>query len=196
MHSLSPQEVVGGFNRKESAARTWIYTRYATKIYDIVDQLTAHSPDTEDIVSEVFTRAFENEGRFSATTDIRDFLHVTAVNAARDHLRHERVKKENGPAAGEHYRLILAADIERAEIYAYMGSFLWQQVEKMSPKTKEVIMLAYKYDMKNKEIAARLGMTEKTVSNHKTEARKILKTAAEKRGGRKAFYSFVLLLNL
>ncbi|MFI5195315.1 MAG: RNA polymerase sigma factor [Chitinophagales bacterium] len=196
MNSLSPQEVVGGFNRKESGARTWVYTRYATKIYDIVDQLTAHSPDTEDIVSEVFTRAFENEGRFSATTDIRDFLHVTAVNAAQDYLRHERVKKEKGPVAGEHYRLILAEDIERAEIYGYMGNFLWQQVEKMSPKTKEVITLAYKNDLKNKEIAERLGMTEKTVSNHKTDARKILKIEAKKRGGRNAFYLFVLLLNL
>jgi DNA-directed RNA polymerase specialized sigma24 family protein len=66
----------------------------------------------------------------------------------------------------------------------------------MSPKTKLVITLAYKYDMKNKEIAAHTGMTEKTVSNHKAEARKILKTAAERKGGRKAFYSFVLLLNL
>jgi RNA polymerase sigma-70 factor (ECF subfamily) len=196
MHSLSPQEIVGGFNRNEPEARTWVYTRYATSIYDIVDQLTAHSPETEDIVSEVFTRAFEYAGRFAAATDIRDFLHVTAVNAAQDYLRHERVKKEKEPAAGEYYRRILAEDIERAEIYAYMGSFLWQQVEKMSPKTKLVITLAYKYDMKNKEIAAHTGMTEKTVSNHKAEARKILKTAAEKKGGRKAFYSFVLLLNL
>jgi len=45
--------------------------------------------------------------------------------------------------AGEYYHLILAEDIERDEIYGYMGNSLWQQVEKMSPKTKEVITLAY-----------------------------------------------------
>ncbi|HET7003805.1 MAG TPA: RNA polymerase sigma factor, partial [Puia sp.] len=164
--------------------------------YDMVEHLTGHSSETNDLVAEIFTRVLESEKHVAAAHEIRNLINLTTSRVCQNHLKKENTKRENSSKAGAHYMFTLSDDTERAETYGHMGNFLWREAEKLPLKTREVIVLAYYYELTNKEIAMRLGMTEKTVSNHKTDAKKILKIEANKKGGRQAFYLFVLSLNL
>jgi RNA polymerase sigma factor (sigma-70 family) len=184
----SAQEIVGGFNRKARSAQSWIYHEYFQRVHDYVYKYTHHSPDTQDLVSDIFLKLFGCERHLSSRFEIQNLLNIITRNRCDDYRKHLEVREKKNQQAGEHYLFILEGDTETAEIYAHMGQFLWEQVEKLPPKTKEVFVLAYKYHLSNKEVSERLGMTEKTVSNHKTEAKRILKTESEKRGGRQSFY--------
>ncbi len=50
-----------------------------------------------------------------------------------------------------------------------MGA-LWVEVEKLSPKQKEVVKLRFASDLKNKEIAELTGQSEKTVASNLSRA--------------------------
>jgi RNA polymerase sigma-70 factor (ECF subfamily) len=187
----SAQEIVGGFNRKQEPAQSWIYHEYVQRVHDYVYEKTGHSPDTQDLVNDIFFKLFKNDRHLSSRFEIKNLLSIITKNRCSDYRKHLEVRDKKDQQASEHYQFVLEGDNETAEVYAHMGQFLWEQVEKLSSKTRDVIVLAYRDELSNKEIADRLGMTEKTVSNHKTEAKRILKIESDKRGGRQSFYLII-----
>jgi RNA polymerase sigma factor (sigma-70 family) len=190
-HPPTAQEIVGGFNRKALVAQSWIYHEYFQRVHDYVYERTHHSPDTQDLVSDIFFKLLDCDRHLSSRFEIRNLLSIITRNRCSDYQKHLEVRDKKDQEAGEHYQFVLEGDNETAEIYAHMGQFLWEQVEKLPRKTRDVIVLAYRDELSNKEIADRLGMTEKTVSNHKTEAKRILKIESDKRGGRQSFYLII-----
>jgi len=137
----------------------------------------------EDLATETFLKLWERLGDFNSMAAIRSFLFVTVKNACLNHLRAEERMNTR------HLRLIQLLEQEddqslanqqlMADIYAHV----YAEVEKLSPRLKEVFILSYIDGLSNEEIAARLHINNQSVRNDKARALKQLRLTLTSREG-------------
>ena len=177
MMHLSKQRVIGGFNRRESEAIAWIYRSYFGRVFRLVKESTAGSPDAEDLAAEVFYKLIKFPGHFDKLKQIEYFLYRTAKNACLDYLKHQQVIKDHFPELEKYQLDIGDQESEAAEIREKFDSLIRVAAAKLSPHGRRIIILCYAHGLGNGEIARQLGLSEKTVANLKTLALKTLKLA-------------------
>jgi RNA polymerase sigma factor (sigma-70 family) len=190
MLSLSSQQVVGGFNRKEAKAFALIREKYSFKAYNIISQLTEGSPETEDMVSEVFIRLWQNPVRFEQIKKIEDFIYVASRNLAINHIKKQSNESKYEDIAGQ-YTDIHEDFIEAKMAMSEFMNHAYKIVQAFPPQMKQVFILSFYEGLTNTEIARKMNKSEKTVANHKAIVIKRLKFEFAKRGG-----SDLYLLNL
>ena len=186
MQAISNNKIIGGFNRREPGAVSWIYESYQPVVYTIARRLIGHSPEIHDLVAEVFARLIEQTTRFSNLSGIKSFLYLITRNTCLNYLQRRQVIEE----AHKGIPLVDDDHLTTSESMAHFQVLVNQAIERLPKKTKEVFQLFYSEQRTNSEIAKQLHRTEKTVANQKALAIKILKLELQ---GKK---NFIFLLNI
>ncbi len=122
--------------------------------------------DRDDLVQESFLRAL----RAHATRpleNVRAFLFVTARNLALNTLRARRHSHPADLVEVDSSRVIdLQTDISEEVSRNQELDLLQQALQSLPEKCREVFTLRRIHGLSQKEIATRLGISEKTVENH------------------------------
>jgi RNA polymerase sigma factor (sigma-70 family) len=168
-------QIVAGLNKRDPEVVGQVWMTYYPLVSGIISRLTNRSPDTKDMVSDTLTGLIRHKGQFESVEKIRSFLITSARNACLNHLNHLRIVQSRSSEIEYHYQNIDSDDMFDAEAYASLRVSIYQGIEKLRPKCKEVFMLYYFKRLKNREIAERLGISEKAVEKRKTKAYHILK---------------------
>jgi RNA polymerase sigma-70 factor (ECF subfamily) len=168
-------EVITLFNRGDSKAFNRIFQEFYPAIFLFVDKLIHPSAATGDIATDAFLRLWENRGGFESPTRLRSFLFQTAKNLAFDHLRHLRTERKKLLAIQRMEWDPGAGSFQSAESHAYLLELIQQAIGDLPRRCREVFLLFFKEGLDNAEIADRLNISVKTVSNQKAIALKILK---------------------
>lgn len=141
----------------------------------------------EDAVQDVFFNVWRNRARLDQTTSLYKYLMRAVYNQSMNYLgKHKHAVRyrswyeqqietmsmgyyapENSPVIDKIYSEELGADIDAA-------------IESLPPKCREVFKLSYLYDMPNREIGERLGISLSTVENHMYIALKQLREKLSK----------------
>jgi RNA polymerase sigma factor (sigma-70 family) len=131
-----------------------------------VTRLVGDSAMAEDLAQEAGMRLLA-EARRGPVEHPRAFLFHVATNLARDHLRrrvvadtHARTLMEPEPAVGADVVASAREEVARASA----------AIARLPKRPREVLLLARVQGLSQKEIAAKLGVTPKTVENHLTRA--------------------------
>jgi RNA polymerase sigma-70 factor, ECF subfamily len=190
---MLPQKVVAGFNRREDPAIVWIYEAYFTRILNTVKKTTRGSSDAYDLTQDVFLALLEYPGQFTSTRKIYQYLYRAASFNSQDHLKHQEVVKNNAPHISNYYKDLPDQNRKNAEINDRFNHLMYLATEKLPRVSKQVFLLFYTKNQKNKQIAKTLGISEKTVETHKTYAYRMLKLEVKKSGNS---YMFTLTLLL
>lgn len=159
-----------------------IFAAHATELKSVLARVLGDPAEAEDCVQEAALRILDQP-----IADIRDpraFLFQVGYNLARDALRrrstrggeslddlppgHEPGDPNPGPDA------ILAARQQWAEVAAALDD--------MAPQRKRVLWLMRVEGKSQKEVAAELGLSPKTVENHMTLALKTLLARVRRSG--------------
>lgn len=137
----------------EAEVRRWL-SRYTRTLY---------ADDIDDLIQEAYARLWSTD--FSHVKDGRRFLYTIVRNALHDQLRRARV-----------VQIECVAEIDTLDIEGAPGPERWvsarQQFEqlvrvlgKLTPQRRTVYQLRKFEELPLREIAQRLGITEKTVEN-------------------------------
>lgn len=122
----------------------------------------------EDAVQETFIKAFRNKNKFRGESDIKTWLTAIAINECKSLLRKKKGK-------------ILSFSNELDDSVKYYDKVfddtVINAVCSLKPKYKEVVLLFYYQEMKAKDIAVALGISESAVNVRLTRAREQLKRA-------------------
>jgi RNA polymerase sigma-70 factor, ECF subfamily len=121
-------------------------------------------PDAPPVPSFGYGRAEEQR---------RAWLRATAANIAVSGFRREAAWRERLPRIEASYRQA-PVDIAALAFTSIVLERCWKIIQDMPERQHAVAALRWQQGMKQNEIAAALGMTEKTVSVHLCQARRRL----------------------
>lgn len=131
----------------------------------------------EDLVQAAFEAAGRSwwSLRCLADDQRRGWLRATLANIAVSGFRREAAFRDRLPRIEARYRKT-QADTPAKAISSITLERCWQIIKDMPERQHAVALLRWQQDMKESEIAAVLGMAEKTVSTHLHRARRTLIT--------------------
>jgi RNA polymerase sigma-70 factor (ECF subfamily) len=133
-------------------------------------QLIGDPADAEDIAKDSFVKLWHRHADFDSPQSIKSFLYVTTRNAGINFLRRQKVKntfsREFAYLEESRREELVLNQLIRAE---FMQE-IYNEIEKLPGKRREVFKLAYFEGLKNDEIAERLDISVFTVKVHKGKA--------------------------
>lgn len=157
---------------KEAINIEEIYTKYRPVIsFRVKKSLGASTPEWEDVVNEIITNVIEKlkKGEFRGESSIGTFIYTITSRRIIDYIRHKSKVLKHAPEPA-HYPDPQEAieNKERAELMA-------NAIKKLKPKYREVLYLYYYKDFSREEVAQKLSISPRRVSERVNYSQKLLK---------------------
>ena len=176
-------EWVDEFRRGDDAADGKLFTFLFRPLCFYAERITGSQPEAEDIVVESFLKCYSRREQFDNLGNIRSFLYVTVRNASFDHLA---AKKRHNFSHEEWQRRLEAAGrqmlAEEALIRSEVLQEIFNEVEALPPRCRDIIRLIFKEDLSTDEIAQRLGIDRQNVRSQKARGLQLLRSRLFDRG--------------
>lgn len=134
--------------------------------------ITLPQEQAKDIVQDVFVKFWNDREKLDIKISIRSYLFVSVRNRCLDILRKKdrSIKlseiSEGRDVADESFETYILSELE---------NLLTRSLDKLPGRCREVFELSRLYGLKNREIAIKLNLSEKTVENQMTKALRILR---------------------
>jgi RNA polymerase sigma-70 factor (ECF subfamily) len=174
---MKEEELLEQARRGENAARTELVMRHGRRLFGLAAALLGGGDaDVNDVVQETFLAAFDGGLKaFKGNASVATWLSGVLVNRVRK-LRRYRLSRPAGtvdgigpqPAADDRASRGAATEVEQRIDVATM-------LDSLPPEYREVIVLREWRQMSYAEIAAALGVPERTAETRLTRARRMLR---------------------
>ncbi|MDR3716753.1 MAG: sigma-70 family RNA polymerase sigma factor [Puia sp.] len=155
-------------------AHNEIWSRYHSILCLYAFRLVGDKDDARDIVSEVFLSLWSNrDAERSFIASLKGYLLASTFKSCQNWLRGKSRRITRHKIWAESQEPSPHLDPELSLIHTELIHTLYKGLEKLSPRTKQVIEL-YLQGLKTEEISAKLAIETQTVLNHKSIAIKTL----------------------
>lgn len=125
---------------------------------------TLSCDDIDDLIQESYSRLWRID--FSAIKDGRKFLFTVVSNVLKDQIRHSRVVSIDSVTELESLDTVEVPGPERLVSARQQYERLLAVVEQLPPQRRAVFCARKFEGLSYKQIAQRLGVSERTVDNH------------------------------
>lgn len=139
---------------------------YADKIFNFQED------EARDIVQDVFVKFWNDKEKLAIQYSIRSYLFVSVKNKCLDLLRKRNSFAKIQEISTKHDTAVESYD---HFVLSELESLFISSLEKLPERCREIFELSRMQGLKNREIAAQLNLSEKTVENQMTKALHILK---------------------
>ena len=135
----------------------------------------------QDLVQDTFLKIIESVDDVNSIDNMGALLYTILKNKALDYIRHKVVECRHSTSSAEDYRYLLANSyaLEDSTIKIIINNqirkALNEAIDKLPEQTRRVFILNKYDDIKYKEIASRLNISEKTVEYHICKAYSLLR---------------------
>jgi RNA polymerase sigma-70 factor (ECF subfamily) len=171
------------------------YTQWYPRATAFAREYLLSGDDANDVVQDVFVDLYVKYDTLSKRVNLEAYLFTSLKNRCIDLLRRRMIEKEAVDRMQEEYELTLRMKFDSLEILDN-GIFDEETIEDIIkkalaalPERCRVIFVKHKLDgMKQKDIAAELGISAKTVENQLTIAHRKIRVALSR------YLSLLLLL--
>ncbi len=191
MHQKTDEEIAAQVQRGDTEPFRELAERYETKITRYARRFLSHNQDIEDLVQDVFIKAYENIQSFNTKMKFSPWLYRIAHNEFVNALR----KKSRLPLYSFDFDTLLPHPLakETADDKANereIKNTLDKWLNKLSPKYREPLVLYYFEELGYQEIAEVLHIPVSTVGVRLNRGKNILKKYESGNYSRRKRYSF------
>lgn len=158
-------------------AFTQVYKLFYSRVLWYARKYLSQPADVEDVTADTFIQLWKHRTEFETVDAIAAFLHVSVRNKCFDLLRRTQMKESHHVELLKLFEEAEASDFYIEQLRLELIRKIYEEVEKLPAKMKEIFLLSYQEGLKPAEIAERLHINVQTVSNQKINAIKILKLA-------------------
>ena len=165
--------LISRIQKGNSQAFKLLFEKYATRLYQFSLKYLRDKEDAEDLLNEVFLKLWENRQSLKTGTSFQSYLFTIAYNNIRKcFLKRSREEKYIQLFAEEY--LSFSQSGEEQLDYVLFSRKINGIIELLPPRRREIFLLSYKDELKNQEIADKLGVSEQFVKNQLSLARKYI----------------------
>lgn len=125
--------------------------------------LIGSTEDVKEIINDVFLAVWRNREHLDKERNIEAYLRRSIKNRCINYLKAKRMKKVD--IEDKTYYLTTSETVDQLVHEAELRAFLYECVEKLPPKCKEIFILSREENLPHKEIAKRLDLSVKTIEN-------------------------------
>jgi RNA polymerase sigma-70 factor (ECF subfamily) len=153
-----------------------IFHRFYRYLTVTAYQLIPDEGKAQDLVQDLFFSLWTKRANLSITGSLKAYLRKAVVNRCIDEIRRN---KRQGTTSDEQLPYQAASQtgadalLETSDLQREIN----QAVDSLPERCRAVFSLSRFHDLSNKEIAAKLGISVKTVENQMTKALKLLRKA-------------------
>lgn len=145
------------------AAYKQVYLQYYDRLCRYVFSLANNQEQAEDIVQETLLGVWEKRAQLNIKTSLSAYLYQVTRNKYIDLLR--KKSHQNDYLAQLHLEAIMVIENEEAHIRAERLAALHKAINELPPKRKEIFVLSKMQNLKYREIAEQLNISERTVES-------------------------------
>lgn len=195
MQTLTPKNAPGRFGRGDPKAGEWVYKEFKHYVFTLVTDLTNQSEDAWDLVHDIFSKLFQENGKYPTRDSIRSMLNQIGKGVCSNYLKKKRRTIDKTVEFIEDSMVPDDGIFEQSEYKAAFHDLLYVAVRNLPEKKRTFFILFYVDDLSNSQIAERLGISVQTVANRKSMILQMLKMEIRKTGGNEILeLSFLLLI--
>jgi len=163
-----------GFRIEDKAAFEELFRTHYSRLCSYANTFLKDTDASEEIVQEVMFRIWVNRDSLSITTSIQSYLFRAVRNGCMNMLKHIEVREDykvwnetNGPAS-EYIK-------EDHIIVSELQQKIRDAIDRLPMERKKVFIMSRYDGLTYIEIAAKLGISVKTVENQMSKALKTLR---------------------
>ena len=167
------KELLDLFKSNPEKGMEAIFREYYAYVSTIVYRILDDSGNAEDSAQEVFLTIWKKRDTFNITSSLKAYLGRAARNKSLNYIRDNRVKidgSEEMPQLPD-FSSRPQKDMEGVELRKRVS----QLIDMLPERCRYVFVLSRFENLTYKEIAAQMGIAEKTVENQISKALKFLK---------------------
>ncbi len=180
----SDRELVARAQQRDAAAYDELVRRYYKRIYALLYNMTSNKEDAEDLIQDVFVKAYDALQRFKGDSSFYTWVYRIAVNRAINYVK--RRNKRAGLSLDD-----MDGGVERDKAYVELSSKespfrdatlselqekLNEALQKLSDKHRAVVVLHDIEGVPHEEISKMLGVSSGTVRSRLFYARQLLQS--------------------
>lgn len=163
----------------EEAAFDVLYKRYVLQLLGLISQKIDSYESARELTQDVFLAVYLQKNDLHRIENFKAYLFAIAKKKVFNYYRHELVKEKYQRNMMLNNNNHLTDDVnemlENKELY----QMIYEQIEQLPPKCREVFKLSREENLSYKSIAQRLNISENTVDQHIQKALRILRTAIQ-----------------
>ena len=184
--------MVPAFNERRPLAVAQFYEAYRPEVLLRVKQILRELPGAEDLVNDIFYKLLQRKVRFKTLKNIENYLGRLMLTMCRDYKKRRKTPVIKMEEVQEHYQRLEDRATRDAEISGTVQAIHYIALQFLSPQCRDVFIMSYIRDMRNKEIAERLNISLKTVENHIHIGLNKIRKEYKKDDGRMYFIRFLI----
>ena len=139
-----------------------LYSTYFPKVYNYIYYRLLNRDQTDDLVSVIFTRIFENLDSYDES---KAHLSTWVFTIARNTLINESKKKRPSVSIDDAPDIPADTDLQLEYIRREERKALYRELMRLSEREREIIALKFFAEKTNRKIAEELVMNESTVGS-------------------------------
>jgi len=155
--------------RMETSHLRDLMEAYGQDVWNLAYLLTRRYELADDIVQDVFLKAYSSIASFRGGSSIKTWLLAITRNTSINYLRTAFIRKVTLMERVSSREASPSAEQEAMD--RTFTSDIWQAVMRLPVKQREILILHGKYGMTTNEIAAMLQLSEGTVKSRLSRAR-------------------------
>ncbi len=166
------QELLQNMREDDEMAFRSLFDRYYRLLCYASYKVYPDEHKSRDFAQEVFLSLWNKRKDISIHSSLSAFLRRAVVNKTIDFIRAQRFNFEEVPDLKE------STDSPNKKMeYEELKDLIHQTAEQLPERCRMIFMMSRFEELSHKEIAVKLGISEKTIENQITKALKILRAA-------------------
>ncbi|WP_109830090.1 RNA polymerase sigma-70 factor [Reichenbachiella versicolor] len=172
--SVPQSQIIESIKSGNSQVYEEIFNQYYPPLVNLATGILKDKTLAEEQVQEVFIKLWERRSQLDVDMKLLPYLMVSVRNRCYNQSRNDAVADKYVSSQLQQYRDQIFNE-EYSEFEESTIDRLYQVIDQLPDKCKEVFKLSRFEHMSHREIAEKLSISTKTIENHITKAMKILK---------------------
>ena len=153
----------------EISAFVDIYTKYYDALLNYADRLLNDVETARDVVQQVYYKIWENRATLNISLSVKAYLFRSVYHGSLNTLAHRKnIQKYEQEQLSDFYfsTIIQSPEAEETLWKSDIEEAIQEAITVLPEKCREDFVLSKIEGLKNREIAEKLGISEKTVERH------------------------------